>query len=135
MNPRHPLREARSDRVAARHAPDTAQTRHPAYRLAFADEDFLCREELRPVRLQLELLKPQMHLDELGINSTVVLFGGSRIPSPAMKETARTKTLSELSCFYEERIYEFKIYSFISTYSENTWPISPYERLAGIHKN
>ena len=102
MNPRHPLREARSDRVAARHAPDTAQTRHPAYRLAFADEDFLCREELRPVRLQLELLKPQMHLDELGINSTVVLFGGSRIPSPAMKETARTKTLAELSFFYDE---------------------------------
>ena len=67
MNPRHPLRQARTDRVAARDVPDTPQTRAPAYRLAFADEDFLCREELRPVRLQLELLKPQMHLDELGM--------------------------------------------------------------------
>jgi hypothetical protein len=36
----------------------------PAYRLAYADEDFLCREELRPVRLQLELLKPEMILME-----------------------------------------------------------------------
>lgn len=102
MNPRHPLRQAGSDRVAARDVPDTPQTRAPAYRLAFADEDFLCREELRPVRLQLELLKPQMHLDELGINSTVVLFGGARIPRPEDKDGARTQTLAELSRFYDE---------------------------------
>lgn len=102
MNPRHPLRQARSDRVAARDVPDTPQTRAPAYRLAFSDEDFLCREELRPVRLQLELLKPQMHLDELGINSTVVLFGGARIPRPENRAQARTQTLSELSRFYDE---------------------------------
>lgn len=101
MNPRHPLRQAGSDRVAARDVPDTPQTRAPAYRLAFADEDFLCREELRPVRLQLELLKPQMHLDELGINSTVVLFGGARIPRPEDKANARTKTLADLSRFYD----------------------------------
>ena len=37
---------------------ETPQTRHPAYRLAFRDTDFLLREELRPVRFQLELLKP-----------------------------------------------------------------------------
>ncbi len=102
MNPRHPLTQARSDRVAARDVPDTPQTRAPAYRLAFSDEDFLCREELRPVRLQLELLKPQMHLDELGINSTVVLFGGARIPRPENRAQARTQTLSELSRFYDE---------------------------------
>ena len=102
MNPRRPLRQARSDRVAARDVPDTPQTRAPAYRLAFSDEDFLCREELRPVRLQLELLKPQMHLDELGINSTVVLFGGARIPRPENRAQARTQTLSELSRFYDE---------------------------------
>ena len=34
--------------------------------LAFADEDFMCREELRPVRLQLELLKPEMLMNEAG---------------------------------------------------------------------
>jgi len=70
--------------------------------LAFADEDFLCREELRPVRLQLELLKPQLLLDERGIESTIVLFGGARIPDPEHKDQARTKTLADLSDFYDE---------------------------------
>ena len=41
-------------------------------------------------------------LDEAGINSTIVLFGGARIPEPAKKETARTKTLADLSSFYDE---------------------------------
>ena len=96
------FRDAHADRDSASHVPDTAQTRAPAYRLAFADEDFLCREELRPVRLQLELLKPQLHLDERQIKSTVVLFGGARIPEPAKKETARTQTLADLSHYYDE---------------------------------
>ncbi len=102
MNRRHPLRHASADRKAIREVPDTPQTRAPQYRLAFADDDFLCREELRPVRLQLELLKPQMHLDALGINSTIVLFGGARIPSPSSKDSAATKTLADLSHFYDE---------------------------------
>ncbi|MFA9200466.1 MAG: LOG family protein [Cypionkella sp.] len=62
--------------------PDTPQTRHPAYRLAFQDTDFLLREELRPVRFQLELLKPDMLLDEAGVGSTLVMYGSARIPSP-----------------------------------------------------
>lgn len=96
------FRDAHTDRDIAEHIPDTPQTRSPAYRLAFADEDFLCRDALRPVRLQLELLKPEMLLDEQGIESTIVLFGGARIPAPADKEKARTKTLAELSHFYDE---------------------------------
>ncbi|GAA6180615.1 MULTISPECIES: TIGR00730 family Rossman fold protein [unclassified Shimia] len=99
---RHPLSDAHSDRESASLVPDTPQTRAPSYRLAFADEEFLCREELRPVRLQLELLKPELALDEDGIESTVVLFGGARIPEPAKKDSARTKTLADLSEFYEE---------------------------------
>jgi len=99
---RHPLRHSSQDREAASQIPDTPQTRAPSYALAFADEDFLCREELRPVRLQLELLKPEMLMNEAGIDSTIVLFGGARIPSPANKDTARTKTLSDLSAFYAE---------------------------------
>ena len=97
-----PFRDASSDRDAAEGVPDTPQTRAPAYRLAFADQEFLCRDELRPVRLQLELLKPQLILDERGIESTIVLFGGARIPDPVDKDKARTKTLSDLSHFYEE---------------------------------
>ncbi|MDA5557397.1 TIGR00730 family Rossman fold protein [Shimia sp. MMG029] len=98
----HPLSDAHSDRETAAHVPDTPQTRAPSYRLAFADEDFLCRDELRPVRLQLELLKPELALDAHGIESTVVLFGGARIPEPSQKDTARTQTLADLSSFYDE---------------------------------
>ncbi len=97
-----PFRDAYTDRTAAEGVPDTPQTRAPAYKLAFADDEFMCRDELRPVRLQLELLKPEMMLDAHGIKSTIVLFGGARIPEPAKKETARTKTLADLSSFYEE---------------------------------
>ena len=99
---RHPLRDSHTDREAAEKAPVTPQTQSPAYRLAFADEDFLCRDDLRPVRLQLELLKPELLMNEAGINSTIVLFGGARIPAPAHRDTARTETLAELSEFYEE---------------------------------
>lgn len=97
-----PFRDAHTDIEAAHGVPETEQTRSSAYRLAFADDDFLCREELRPVRLQLELLKPQMLLDEYGVESTVVLFGGARIPSPANKDSASTETLAGLSHYYEE---------------------------------
>ena len=96
------FRDAGSDRSSAEQVPDTAQTRAPAYRLAFADPDFMLRDELRPVRLQLELLKPEMILNERGIESTVVLFGGSRIPEPANRASARTKTLADLSRYYDE---------------------------------
>ncbi|MHA6332787.1 LOG family protein [Qipengyuania sp. CAU 1752] len=65
---------------------ETPQTAHPAYRLAFQDTDFLLREELRPVRFQLELLKPEMLLDEAGVGSTLVMYGSARIPSPEEAE-------------------------------------------------
>ncbi len=93
-----------SDEAVARAGltPETAQTRSPAYRLAFTDRDFLLREELRPLRLQLELLKPQMVMDERGIESTVVMFGGARIPAPQNTDLARTQTLAELSKYYEQ---------------------------------
>ncbi|WP_119460860.1 TIGR00730 family Rossman fold protein [Rhodospirillaceae bacterium SYSU D60014] len=69
-------------------AKSTPQTRSPSYQLAFTDQDFLLREELRPVRLQLELLKPEMLLQEEKIVSTVVVFGSARIPDP---DTARAR--------------------------------------------
>ena len=58
------------------------QTEHPAYRLAFQDADFLLREDLRPVRFQLELMKPEVLLAEADIQSTFVFYGSARIPSP-----------------------------------------------------
>ena len=51
----------------------------PSYRLAYKDPDFIGREDLRPLRLELELLKPQLMLSEAGIKSTIVVFGGTQI--------------------------------------------------------
>ncbi len=102
-----PLKDSTADKHAAAAQPKTPQTESPSYRLAFADEDFLCSKELRPLRLQLELLKAEMILAERGINSTVVLFGGARIPAPgqapwaAHNETQRNN-LQAASVYYEE---------------------------------
>ncbi|HBL18648.1 MAG TPA: TIGR00730 family Rossman fold protein [Elusimicrobia bacterium] len=49
------------------------------YRKAYQDNEFIGREELRPVRMQLEILKPEMVLTESDIRSTVVVFGSARI--------------------------------------------------------
>ena len=93
---------AHEDLHISRGSPDTAQTRSPAYRLAFDDPAFLLRDELRPVRLQLELLKPSLALDEHGIDRTVVFFGGARIPSPEKCGTTGCEGLETLSCYYAE---------------------------------
>jgi uncharacterized protein (TIGR00730 family) len=50
-----------------------------SYDLAFADPEFLLHEELRPVRMQLELLKPELIQREEKIESTIVMFGSARI--------------------------------------------------------
>lgn len=71
---------AAEDIGASRLAPETAQTNSPSYTLAYADDEFLLRDELRPVRLHLELLKPDLLQDEYGIHSTIVIFGSARIP-------------------------------------------------------
>jgi hypothetical protein len=97
----HPFRDSSQDVAALREIPDTPQTRAPSYALAFADTDFMTRPELRPVRLQLELLKPQLLMDEYGVESTVVMFGGARIPAPDQRDTAKTPMLADLSRYYD----------------------------------
>jgi len=77
-----PFKPAAREADFAAHPTPTAQTEHAAYRLAFQDNDFLLREELRPVRFQLELLKPELLLSEAGIASTFVFYGSARIPGP-----------------------------------------------------
>lgn len=72
--------------------PETPQTLSPSFRPAYKDEEFLLRDELRPVRLQLELLKPELLQQEAGVTSTIVVFGSTRIPEPAQAK----KDLKEL---------------------------------------
>src|SRR4249919_2952525 len=71
------------DAQAASHVPSTPQTVSDAYKLAFQDTEFLLREDLRPVRFQLELLKPELLLNEANIGSTFVFYGSARVPEPA----------------------------------------------------
>ncbi len=59
----------------------------PSYKLAFLDHEFIMQDALRPVRLQLELLKTEMLLTDHNIRSTIVVFGGTRILEP--KESFR----------------------------------------------
>lgn len=68
----------------------------PAYRIAYKDTDFLNLEELRPVRLQLELLKPELTFREHHISSTIVVFGATRI----VERSEATRRIVEL----EERL-------------------------------
>ncbi|SDX25636.1 hypothetical protein SAMN05444336_10489 [Albimonas donghaensis] len=96
------FRSAQEDIASAERQPRTPQTESPAYQLSFRDQDFLKREDLRPVRLQLELLKAELLMTEAGVDSTVVFFGGARIPSPDQAGDARTPTLAGLAKYYEE---------------------------------
>jgi uncharacterized protein (TIGR00730 family) len=89
-----------------------------AYRLAFTDTEFLLRDELRPVRMQLELLKPEMIQQQHGIESTIVIFGSARIQPPdqalhglqearAQGESAairRAEVAVEMSRYYDEAL-------------------------------
>jgi uncharacterized protein (TIGR00730 family) len=70
------------DAKSAEHVPSIPQTESSAYRLAYQDSEFLLRDDLRPVRFQLELLKPELLLNESNINSTFVFYGSARIPAP-----------------------------------------------------
>ena len=75
------FRTAQED-AAALKPPSRYEGPESSYRLAFTDVDFILREELRPVRMQLELLKPDIVQREQGIEATIVIFGSARIPAP-----------------------------------------------------
>ena len=121
MTPTHPDLAARNFPSAEEEAAALKPTSRydgvdSSYRLAFTDARFLLREELRPVRMQLELLKPEMVLSEEGIVATVVIFGSARLmPRTVAQERlaaaetgsdaqvlARARTDLLMSRYYEE---------------------------------
>ncbi len=67
-----------------------------AYVTAYEDAELMQRPELRPIRLQLELLKPELAQTDQGIHSTVVVFGSARTPTPEMaaREQAEAQALA-----------------------------------------
>ena len=99
-----------------------------SYRLAQEDKELLASEDLRPVRLQLELLKPERYLREHNVRSTIVVFGSARLlppdhaearlevlerrADPALKaEIARARKQLEYSRYYVEARHFAKIVS------------------------
>ncbi len=97
--PGHLFKGAAEDRLYAQHQKPPiyaeAQTSSPAYRLAFDDIDYLLADEQRPVRLLLELGKPEEKLKQHGIEHTVVIFGSARIQQES-EYYAQAKALAEL---------------------------------------
>ena len=80
------LADAWSDLTA--HADAGTPLQADAYRLAFADPEFLLRRETRGIRMQLEMLKPELAQHEQGIENTIVVFGSARFSS--MDDAQRT---------------------------------------------
>src|SRR5687767_11395284 len=92
------------DAEAAKHVPSSPQTESAAYKLAFQDKEFLLREDLRPVRFQLELLKPELLLDEARIGSTFVFYGSARIPEPAKADVLIAAAATDQQRHIAERL-------------------------------
>ena len=73
------------------------QMQSTAYRLAFDDPDFLLSEDLRGLRLMLELNKPEAVLREHGVEHAVVMFGSARTPRPEQVEEAATALAQQMA--------------------------------------
>ena len=81
--PKNIFPTSKVDAASAKHVPSSPQTESDAYKLAFQDTDFLLRPDLRPVRFQLELLKPELLMNEANIASMFVFYGSARVPEPS----------------------------------------------------
>ncbi len=93
--PKHIFPTSKVDAASARHVPSSPQTESDAYKLAFQDTDFLLRPDLRPVRFQLELLKPELLMNEANIASMFVFYGPARVPEPAKAAELASKARTE----------------------------------------
>lgn len=101
----------RLDSGAPPTVPNNAQLRAASYRLPALDSEFLLREEMRPVRFQLEYAKADLLLRDWGVRSTVIVFGSARIPSPEQAEVlkAAARTPDEIA-YAEARGAQLRYY-------------------------
>ncbi|WP_423235078.1 TIGR00730 family Rossman fold protein [Amphibiibacter pelophylacis] len=126
-----------SDEFAVAQPPDGYDGPESAYTLAYADQPFLLRRELRSVRVQLELLKPELLLQDHGVSATLVLFGSARIPDAATAQArldealasgsdsaaiARARQGLEMSAYYEQA----RQLAAIATQAGSRWPNKLY---------
>lgn len=101
-----PMTSERDDETASSPRASSPHASGPhdsdAYRLASRDIDFLATDDLRPIRLQLELLKPELALRREDIRSTIPVFGSARVLPPdvaaahleALEQEAGSSTVS-----------------------------------------
>ncbi|MCP9455677.1 MAG: 3-isopropylmalate dehydrogenase, partial [Nitrospira sp.] len=68
-----------------------------SYIPALEDTEFLRRDELRPIRIGLELLKAELIQREEGVRSTIVVFGSARIHEPAVMKESLERAEEELT--------------------------------------
>lgn len=91
---KHPPESLGTDRLAHAWAELHSQANNgqhleaSANRLAFADPEFMLRRETRGIRLQLEMLKPDVVQQAMGIQHTVVVYGSARFKSMDNARTA-----------------------------------------------
>lgn len=102
--PKRVFSAAKTDAATARAATPAPQTQDPAYRLAFQDDEFLLRDDLRPIRFQLEMLKPDLLLDEARIGSTIVFYGSARIPAPDRADALVAASTTDTQRHIAERL-------------------------------
>lgn len=77
--------------------PSSPLSSSSAYKRADSDSDFLQRDELRAVRLQLEWFKPELIQQDEGIESTIVVFGSSRLLEPQAAQAQLAKAEQDLA--------------------------------------
>ncbi|MCW5797657.1 MAG: Cytokinin riboside 5'-monophosphate phosphoribohydrolase [Nitrospira sp.] len=94
-----------SDESASRHPHATSSSYIPADH----DIDFLQRDELRPLRLGLELLKPELIQTEQGIRSTIVVFGSSRLVEPSLARQALAIAKAELQAAPQDALRQQQV--------------------------
>lgn len=80
-----------------------------SYIPADQDTEFLQRDELRPIRIGLELLKPELIQREEGIRSTIVVFGSARLHEPAVAKQALQMAEEEAARFSDDGVHQQKL--------------------------
>ncbi|BCE00468.1 TIGR00730 family Rossman fold protein [Marinicellulosiphila megalodicopiae] len=97
--PKHDAISAAQDLELAR----KSRMDNPSYQLAYADDDFLLRDELRASRLQFEWLKADIIQTENEIESTVVIFGGARFPEQSVAQQKLKTICDEIESLGENK--------------------------------
>ena len=110
-----------SDASPNQHTVVTSSSYIPADR----DTDFLQRDELRPLRLGLELLKPELIQTEQGIRSTIVVFGSARLLEPSRARQALEAATAELKMAPQDQARQQRV-----RVAERRLALAPYYDIA-----